>query len=72
MVSLPEDSGAEEEEETGGASTGLVCTTAGTGEVEETAADVMTGEGISGAAAVVEIGATVRSCCIPAPTAHDL
>ena len=46
VVSLPEDAGAAEEEERGGESTG----------VEETAADVMTGEGDTAAAAAVVVG----------------
>ena len=61
VVSLPEDSGVEEEEEIGGVSTGLACTTAGTGGVDETAGDVMTGEGASGAAAAVVVGVAGRS-----------
>lgn len=62
LVSLPEGSGAEEEEEEeiGGVSTGLACTTAGAGGVEETAGDVMTGEGASGAAAAVVVGVAGR------------
>ncbi len=60
VVSLPVDSGAGAEEETGAGSTGLACTTAGAGWVEETAEDVMTGEGASGAAAAVVKGTAGR------------
>lgn len=72
VVSLFEGSGADEEEETGDVPTGLSCATNGAGEAEETAEDVMTGEEVSAAAAVVVIGAAGRcSCCFPASPAQE-
>lgn len=71
VVSLPEDLGAEEEEEAGGESTGLACMTTGAGGVEETTGDVMTGEGASGAAAALVIGNEGRSCSFPASPAQE-
>lgn len=53
VVSLPDETGAEDGEETGVVSTVLACTTA------RTAEDVMTGEGASGAAAAVVIETAV-------------
>lgn len=68
---LPEDLGAEEEDEAGGESTGLACMTTGAGGVEETTGDAMTGEGASGAAAALVIGNEGRSCSCPASPAQE-
>ena len=45
VFSLPEDTGIEEDEEAGGESTGVTCTTAAADGVVETAEGVMTEEG---------------------------
>lgn len=66
---LPEDLGAEEDEEAGGESTGLACM--GAGGVEEMTGDVMTGEGASGATAALVIGNEGRSCSCPASPAQE-
>ena len=52
VSSLPEGSGAAGEEEAGDESIGVICATAGAGDVEETAGEVMTGGG------AVVVGAT--------------
>ena len=71
VVSLPDDSGAEEEEAGGVSSTGLACTTAGAGEVEETAWDVMTGEEASRTAGADVTWAGGRSFAFPASAAQE-
>lgn len=72
LVSLTDDSGAEEEEEVGGVlSTGLACTTAGAGGVEDTPWDVRTVEGASGTVGADVAEAGGRSCNFPAWPAQE-
>lgn len=65
---LPDDSGAEEEDEVGGASTGLACTTTEADGVEEMGWDVMTGDGTWASAPAVVVAAAWRE---PTPPVQE-
>ena len=71
LVSLPDDSGAEEDEAGGVSTTELACTTAGAGGVEETAWDVMTGGEASRTAGADVTGTEGRSWKLPSSPAQE-
>ena len=70
VVSLLEDSGAEEEE-AGVASTRVACKIEVAGGAEETAMDVMTGDRVSGAAVTVVTRAAGLSYCFLASSSFQ-